>query len=216
MASKSSSSKITATGTRGYLLWLATDPAFAVIYNKIQPQLKQLQSQLNATPATPNNPLGMCGFGRIGELGGFGDFGCCCVGLSDSDVANINAGSSVSASDFNAVNAVTPTIQVNPAAAVAASPAATTPSLAASLSSIVGVAAQGVLTADQISTANQINQIQISRAQAGLPPLNLSTGALGLPQATVSLLGSTAAMPLLLLGGGLILLLVLMGDHKSV
>lgn len=64
------------------------------------------------------------------------------------------------------------------------------------------------LANQQLKTADQITQLQLSRARAGLPPLNIDAGTLGVPSVSVGLSSGTQQLVLYgLLGiGGLFLL----------
>ena len=182
--------------------WLATDPAFAPVYKKAQAQIAAILNQAKNS--------GMAGFSQNYDTS---------VDTPDGSSVDITTGLLTDGSLAQTTNSPTqdlsiPTVTIDPSTANSAPATSTTPSLATSLSQLVGVAAQGVMTADQINTAQQINQIQLSRAQAGLPPLAISTGSLGLPQNSVitgtGILGGGS----LLLIGGAALLLVLMLDKK--
>jgi hypothetical protein len=132
--------------------------------------------------------------------------------------------------DLSASSLLAPTDQVDQAVAAAgglsgsasdpASAASTAPT-SSSLSSIFSGLASAVgsvfLTKQQLDTQNQLVQLQLQRAQAGLPPLNVSN--LGLPQLGPTLnLGlssqtQSALFWVLGIGGGLLLLSSVLGGR---
>lgn len=46
----------------------------------------------------------------------------------------------------------------------------------------------------QLSTADQVTQMQLARAKAGLPPLNIDTSTLGVPSVSVGLSSGTQSL----------------------
>jgi hypothetical protein len=76
-----------------------------------------------------------------------------------------------------------PATMADPASAA---PAAATPSSQAGIFSQLATAVGGfMLTKQQLDTQNKIVNVQLQRAQQGLPPLNINTLQAGLPQPTV-------------------------------
>lgn len=86
--------------------------------------------------------------------------------------------------------------------ASAANSGASAPSVTALISNLVSAASQVYLAKSQVDTLNQINQMQLQRAQLGLRPLDTSSLSLGIPQVNVGLSSGT------LTGGGIALAVV--------
>jgi len=132
--------------------------------------------------------------------------------------------------DLSSNSLLAPTDQVDQAVASAgglnpvsdpasnASTAPTSSSLSSIFSSLATAVGSVFLTKQQVDTQNQLVQLQLQRAQLGLPPLNVSS--LGLPQLGPTLnlgLSSTTQSALfwvLGIGGGLFLLSSLMGGGR--
>jgi hypothetical protein len=134
--------KINATGTRGFLQWLAANqPA---IYRRARPHIAKQA-------------------GRALSLAGFG--------LTD------------------------------PATTAAETPAPK--SWTDSLMNIVTAASQVYLTREQMNQQNKVLNLQLQRAQAGLPPLDIDLQRIGLqpPQVQVGVAGDTMKLVLLGVGG---------------
>ncbi|MGH2855476.1 MAG: hypothetical protein ACRDLF_14940 [Solirubrobacteraceae bacterium] len=102
--------------------------------------------------------------------------------------------------------------------ASAASTAPTSSSLTSIFSGLASAVGSVFLTKQQLDTQNQLVQLQLQRAQAGLPPLNVSS--LGLPQLGPTLnlgLSSTTQSALfwvLGIGGGVLLLSSVLGGRR--
>src|SRR5205823_8873483 len=64
--------------------------------------------------------------------------------------------------------------------ATAANSGTSTPSITSTIASLVSAVGQVYLAKSQVDTLNQVNQIQLQRAQAGLAPLNTSSLGLGI------------------------------------
>ena len=86
--------------------------------------------------------------------------------------------------------------------ASAANSGAGSPSVTSVIANLVSAAGQIFLAKSQVDTLNQVNQIQLQRAQMGLAPLNTSSLSLGVPQVNVGLSQGT------LTGGGIALAVV--------
>jgi hypothetical protein len=71
------------------------------------------------------------------------------------------------------------------------------------IQSLISGATSLYLTKSQLDTAKQVTQLQLDRAQKGLPPLNIDMTKLGVPTVSVGLTGSATN---LLMYGGLALL----------
>lgn len=150
---------IKATGAKGFLQWLATENPHT--YAKIQPQLSIMaqNGDLPSGPGTGSQNLGR--IGRIGKYGRLGYLGDCC-GLAPISL-NTCAITVCSATQTAITNAPS-TCSVTAAA----------PSSGSSSTSWLSSIASLVQGAETAVTANQATQIQLARAKAGLPPLNLS------------------------------------------
>lgn len=198
---------IKATGTKGFLLWMKSDPLMSKVYNAAKGQL-----------ATITKGAGGTGMGRISRgtkralrgvysgnylASNYSNLGA----LSDyTDYAsNASVASSVAAPDISSIS--TPTISVaSDPVTQAASSSATPANTAQAISNAIAVAGQAALTANQVVTATQVSQIQLQRAQAGLPPLNLSSYGLPTASGSYSALTGSNGLLLLLIGGGLLFL----------
>ena len=111
-------------------------------------------------------------------------------------------------------NLATPTVNTgsqSPVAAAANSGIAST-GTAAAIGTLIGAAGAVYLNNSQASLLQSAVQTNLQRAAAGLPPLNTSLNALGVPTVTST---GTSSGTLLLLGGGALILLMLMGGSKS-
>jgi hypothetical protein len=102
-------------------------------------------------------------------------------------------------------------VGVNICTSCAANSGTTCASTLTGVANIVGTVASTVLSAQQQAQYNNLVQTQLSRAQAGLSPLQLSSSAAGVPTISGSSLGlSSGTGTLLLIGGGLALLWALL------
>lgn len=72
------------------------------------------------------------------------------------------------------------------------------------LKNLVSTAGAALLTAQQLKTAQKVTDMQLQRAQQGLPPLNIDTASLGLPQVGVQVGVSKGTQTMLLWGAGLL------------
>jgi len=83
------------------------------------------------------------------------------------------------------------------------------------LSSLIGGLTQGALAVNQVKTAQQVTQLQLQRAQMGLPPLNIDMSSLGVPTVGVGLSASTQSLVMwIAIGGGALLLLSSLGKAR--
>lgn len=92
------------------------------------------------------------------------------------------------------------------------------PSWLASIGSAISAAGQVYLTKTQIDASQQIFNTNLQRAQQGLPPIPTNPTAYGLPAPTVNFgLSSTTLTPLLWVGGGIgvLLLIASMSGKRS-
>lgn len=73
------------------------------------------------------------------------------------------------------------------------------------LSQLAQAFTQFKLSQQQLNTANQITQINLQRAQAGLAPIQLDTSSMGVPSVSVGLSsGTKTLLQYALIGGGLL------------
>lgn len=171
---------IQATGTRGFLKWLQQDqPA---IYARVAPQLPQKAPQLFSDFEAAGGPMGA--YQR--RLAGLGD---------DSSTGLIAPIDLSAATD---TTSSIPTVDV----ADAANSTAPDGSTANWLSSLIGGIGSAYMSVTQAQTNQQIVNAQLQRAQAGLPPLAISSSASGIPTITAGL----SSTNWLLIGGGLLAL----------
>lgn len=162
---------IRATGLKGFLQWMQSDPAMAKVYARAKPQLAALIAQVNQQAAQ------LSGFGLLGD-----------DTSSFLDVSALNT--SMPSVDLTSTDATT----------ASAPTTSDSTGWLSSLSSIVSAASQAALTADQIATANKVTNLQIQQAAAGKSPLNLSAYGLSTtPGVSVGL--STSTQSLLMYGG---------------
>lgn len=76
------------------------------------------------------------------------------------------------------------------------------------LKNLVSTAGAALFTAQQLKTAQKVTDIQLQRAQQGLPPLSIDTASLGMPQVGVKV-GLAAGTQNLVLWGGIALAAIL-------
>lgn len=178
------------TGVRGYLKWLQRD----------QPGLYVLAAPVIAQ-RVPEAFSDHEQSRAMGSLWGFGD-----------DVTDTASGTSTffgSSSDSASAGDV----------ASVANPGAASPNVTSTISNIVSAIGQVFLAKSQVDTLKQVNNLQLQRAAAGLPPLNTSSLQLGVPQVQVGLNQSTMtgagiALAALVGLGGLWLLLGRGGSRR--
>jgi hypothetical protein len=188
---------ISATGAKGYLQWLQTDPVMAKVYARIRPQLVTMIS-------TGQLPLGT-GSGASAPPGNLGYLGACCAAYCVAAFCTNTATATCAAATGQSTVS---TSDVVSNAAPTTGSAST--SWLSSLSSLISGAGQAALTVDQISTANQANAIQLARAKAGQSPLNLSAyGISTTPGFNLGLSSSTLGTIILVAGLGVVGLMML-------
>ncbi len=170
------------TGVRGYLKWLQQDQPG--IYAVIAPHIVQQAPEAFSDYEQSH---------AMGTLMGLGDDGL--TTTFDTTDAFGNPTTTVSAPDV----------------AAAANSGSSSPSVTSIISGLVSAAGQIYLAKSQVDTLTQVNNIQLQRAQMGLPPLPTSSLSLGIPQVNVGLSSSTmtAGGATLAVVGGLGLLLFL-------
>jgi hypothetical protein len=168
------------TGVRGYLKWLQHDQPgiYKLVAAHIVQQAPEAFSDYEQSRA-------------MGVLMGLGDDAGITTTFDATDVFG-NPPTTVA----------TPAATNAPDVANAANAGSSSPSVTSIISGLVGAAGQIFLAKSQVDTLNQVNQIQLQRAQMGLAPLNTSSLSLGIPQVNVGLSSGT------LTGGGIALAVV--------
>lgn len=92
----------------------------------------------------------------------------------------------------------------------AATEAPPSSSLVSTIKEIANVAAQAYLTREQIQSQQQILNVQLQRAQQGLPPLPIDPTTYGLPQPSIGIdLSSGTTKTILYVAGGIALAIAL-------
>jgi hypothetical protein len=197
---------VTTKGTKGFLAWLALNQG--PIYDAALPKLKALAAQSAAQAVAKPSFQG---------LGQFED--------DSGDVSVDTSGSTpdLSASiDDTVIQAPTaasslmaPTVTFPPDSPVTAATTTATPTATASaIASIIGSVTGAAVAVNNMNNQNTVLQTQLARAQAGLPPLNVSPSLLGLPAGTsTTITGSLSPTFMLFLLGGLAL--VVFGGRKK-
>lgn len=171
------------TGIRGYLKWLKHDQPglYALAAPKIAALLPQAFSDFEQSKA-----LGyLCGDNTgaaVGDTTYYGD-------IVDTFNPGVSSGTT-------------------PDVAAVANVGTASPATSNTISNIIAGLGQAYLFKTQADTNTKINNIQIMRAQAGLPPLDISTLGLGVPQVNVGVAPGTLkagglGIASVLLAGGL-------------
>jgi hypothetical protein len=225
---------ITQTGMKGFLIWLNREqPA---VFNKIAPQLPKtapkafgnyLQTQRklrNIYLGCYQRKLKAAATGKSAGVGGFGDYySMPGISVYSSSLAPVSVNySSQLTAPTNYTADLTPlsesvdtgslsSVSIPPVAA-AANTSSISSGTASAIGQIVGAASQVYLTNQQAALQQSAVQANLARAQAGLPPLNTSLNALGVP--TISTTASSGTL-LLLLGVGAAVLLFAGGSKKA-
>jgi len=159
------------TGIRGYLLWLKHDQPG--IYREVAPQIAQYVPEAFSNREQSQAMGALMGLGSDTTGGAYG----LTTFFGDDTGFNTTAvpGAGSSAADV----------------ATAADSGTSTPSITSTIASLVSAVGQVYLAKSQVDTLNQVNQIQLQRAQAGLAPLNTSSLGLGVPQVNVGVAPGT-------------------------
>ena len=233
MTTTSNPAPITKTGMQGFLLWFKREqPA---LYNKIAPQIPKVAPKAFSNYTARRRKLGAIYRSKFSRhrvgIAGFGDYSLPAIYVSAPSAApiTVNYTAQLSASPLYASS---PSISTDYYSSLAANPLTTsidtesTPSpvataantgvissaTASAVGALIGAAATVAMTNNQAAVQQQAVNTNLQRAAAGLPPLNTSLNALGVPTVTGS---TTDTGTLLLFGGGALLLLMLMGGSKS-
>jgi hypothetical protein len=187
-----------AKGKKGFLLWVASafPPAMAnPIIRAAAPHASPMLLKAALIRPAPAGPR-VAGptVTKMGRFGGFGD---------DANLVTIGIDQ--------------PQISTDVQAAINATDSApATPSWLDSIGTAIQAAGQAYLTKTQVDAASQIFQTNLTRAQQGLPPIPTNPTAYGLPAPTVNFgLASSATTPLLLIGGGIALIILLSSLSKK-
>ncbi len=146
---------ITEGGTRGFLLWMKTDPIMRQVYARLKPELAQLIA----------SPVGLSGMGAASGSFGFASASFGQTGTTGSAGIMSDLSSSISSVASSVGDSVTQAASTAPASS----------SWINDLSSIVTAATGAFTTADQLVTAQKVTNAQLAQAAAGKPPLNLSS-----------------------------------------
>lgn len=168
---------IRATGVKGFLQWMKSDPTMNKVYQNIAPQLPSLLSTYGFA-GTRRKRLG-----ALGQCCGYSCFygGYCCA----ADVSLNCSGTNIS----DSITSTAPTCSTNSS------------SLTGSLASLLSAAGGAVLGANAQSVVNA----QLSQAAAGKAPLALGvSGAVGttsLSSTTLWLLLGGGALLLVMMSG---------------
>lgn len=180
------------TGVRGYLKWLQADQPgiYAAVAPHLAQQIPEAFSDYEQSQA-------------MGSLMGFGEAGAGTTTLFDST------------DPFG--NPATIFGPVSHDVATAANSGTSSPSIVSMISNLVGAAGQVFLAKSQVDNLKKMNDIQLQRAQAGQPPLDMSSYALGIPQVNVGLSSGTikSGGVALAVVAGLSLLFALTGKRKG-
>lgn len=219
---------ISTTGIKGFLQWFQREqPA---LYNKIAPQLPALVPKAFSNYTATQKHLRLIYKGNFSaqakkSLGALSDYASYTLpalyvtSTSTADPIAVNYSSQLAPAYYSdpatfttSVDAGdTPTVSVSPVSAAANSGTASN-AVANAISQTVGAAASIYMTNAQAALQQSVVQSQLARAQAGLPPLNTSLNALGVP--TVST-GALSSGSMLLLGGAALLAIVLSGGSAK-
>ena len=187
---------IGATGLKGFLQWLQQDqPAiYAATASKIAKAVPKGFSGFNGSAKT----AARLAVGRRSmRLRGYGGLGCCAV----------QSVGTCAATDC--------TPNFNICTSCAANSGATCSSSLTGVASIINSVAGAALSASELANYNSMVQSQLARASTGLPPLTLSSGAVGVPTVSSALSGSTGTI-LLVAGAGLLLWMLASGSNRRI
>jgi len=198
-AATSTKPNITDTGLKGFLKWFQREQPH--LYQQVAPALAKkyprafgdFNQSVAQDLAHRRSMAGMLTFRGLGD---------------DSAVTDITFDSG----SLQVPTSVTSAVDT----ADAANSGTTDSGVTGWLSSLIGGLTQGALAVNQVKTAQQVTQLQLQRAQAGLPPLNIDMSSLGVPTVGVGLSASTQQLvEWVAIGGGLLLLLGLLTKGRS-
>jgi hypothetical protein len=184
---------ISDTGLRGYLKWLKADQPglYTRVANAIAQAVPKGFSDYNQSLVRAIRRSSGVGAYMRTRMGALADDYSTSLYYTDPNYYSDDYGVSSGGTDTS----------------TAANAGPTSSTVADTISAIVNGATTGYLTVQQAQAYNQINQMQLQRAQAGLPPAQISSGANGIPFISgSSLFGSSSLFPLVLIGGVLFVL----------
>ncbi len=238
--SSSTAAPITKTGVQGFLLWFKREqPA---LYNKIAPSIPKVAPKAFSNYTARRKKLGAIyrsQFSRhkvgVGRLSDYSSYSLSPIYVTAPSVSPITvdytsqltapsyasyaASPTVDYSSQLASNPITTSVGAG-AAPTLSSPvasAANTGSIGtgvtSAIGSLIGAAAAVVMNNQQAAALQSAVNTNLSRAAAGLAPLNTSVNSLGVP--TVTSTGSMSSGTLLLLGGAAILAVMLLGGGSK-
>ena len=225
MMNTAANGTITATGLRGYLMWLKQDQPglYQRVANQIAQAVPKGFSDYNQAlvrsirVAAVNRRRMLSGLGQDSDADLFQSITFDPNSIDPSEVASLT-------DPFNLDTSVTgitmPTISYAPTqdVATAANTGSTASTIASAVSSIVNTAANTYLSSQQAQAYQQLNQAQLQRAAAGLPPLSVTSTGQGIPLISgVSSVFSGSSGGLLLIGLLVVGAVALSGKkHQSV
>lgn len=190
MGPNSNKPEIAETGLRGFLKWLQREQP--EVYKLVAPKIAQTAptgfSDYRSSKITAMRT-------RAGALSQrrFGSLGDDPTGLVDIQ--------------FDANSLSTPDLPIDTADAANTGPSST--GIMDTIGSIVNGVFQAGLAFNSLQTAKQVTNLQLQRAQAGLPPLNIDMSRLGVPSVSVGLTSGTSQ--LVMYGVGALLVVMLIG-----
>jgi hypothetical protein len=186
-----------AKGKKGFLLWVAAafpkpvvDKVMTAALQHANPMMVKSSLNQKAVQSAVAGPT----VTKMGRFGGFGD---------DANLVTVGVD-------------VPPVSDTVTAAVNSTDSSAADPSWLSSIGSAITAAGQAYLTKTQIDAQSQIFNVNLTRAQQGLPPIPTNPTAYGLPAPTVNFgLASGATSTLFMIAGGLGLLWLLSSAMKS-
>jgi len=207
---------ITATGVKGFLLWLKSDQPG--IYQKVAPTLPNLVpgafSKINKQTMGKLRAIYAGNFkSRASQaLGQYGSYLCAVSPITyESFSPTVNYTACLTAPMYSA-SAICPgpaptlsctvaSVNSSTDVASAANSGVSTPAITGAIGSAVNAVAQTLLSAQQAAALATIVASQLKNAQAGTAPADVSSGNLGVPKTTATTSSSSSTLLLLGLAG---------------
>jgi hypothetical protein len=218
---------ITATGLKGFLLWFKREQPD--LFNKIAPKLPQAVPKAFSN-YTANQRLKKIYRGQSYSqraLNGFADYDvlpeytvyAASTAPVSVDYGDLTTPDYDSAIDVNGVitapvdSTAIQTANIPSPVAIAANSGSSGTGIASAIGQVIGAASSAYLTSQQQTLQQQALATNLARAAAGLPPLNTSLNALGVPtistgagifgnSSTLIIVGIAAAIALAMSQGG--------------